>query len=125
VSLFRITSPAANITVAFYVANLYGLELGLPQIVAGVLVASVVSIGLVGLPSQLTFFTSLGPIFLSMGIPLEILPLLLAVESLPDIWRTVGNVTGHVAASTVIAEHGGAKGEAGVSGQPIPPPASS
>jgi Na+/H+-dicarboxylate symporter len=108
VSLFRITSPAGNIAVAFYVAELYGLQLGLPQIIAGVVVAAVVSVGLVGLPSALTFFTALGPIFLTMGIPLEVLPLLLAVESLPDIWRTVGNVTGHVAASTVIAEHGGA-----------------
>lgn len=107
VSLFRITSPAGNIAVAFYVAELYGLQLGLPQIAAGVVVAAVVSVGLVGLPSALTFFTALGPIFLTMGIPLEVLPLLLAVEALPDIWRTVGNVTGHVTAAAVIAEHGG------------------
>lgn len=103
VSLFRITSPAGNIAVAFYVASLYGIELGFAQIAAGVVVAAVVSVGLVGLPSALTFFTALGPIFLTMGIPLEVLPLLLAVESLPDIWRTVGNVTGHVTAATVIA----------------------
>ena len=103
VSLFRVTSPAGNMAVAFYVAHLYGLELGLPQIIAGVVVAAVVSVGLVGLPSALTFFTALGPIFLTMGIPLEVLPLLLAVEALPDIWRTVGNVTGHVTAAAVIA----------------------
>jgi Na+/H+-dicarboxylate symporter len=102
VSLFRITSPAGNIAVALYVAQLYGLELGLPQIIAGVLVAAVVSVGLVGLPSALTFFTALGPICLAMGVPLEVLPLMLAVETLPDIWRTVGNVTGHVTAAAVI-----------------------
>jgi Na+/H+-dicarboxylate symporter len=107
VSLFRVTSPAGNIAVAFYVAQLHGIELGLPQIIAGVLMAATVSVGLVGLPSALTFFTSLGPIFLTMGLPLETLPLLLAVEALPDIWRTVGNVTGHVASATVIARHAG------------------
>lgn len=107
VSLFRITSPAGNIAVAFYVASLYGLELGLAQIAAGVVIAAVVSVGLVGLPSALTFFTALGPIFLTMGIPLEVLPLLLAVEALPDIWRTVGNVTGHVTAAAVVARQGG------------------
>lgn len=106
VSLFRITSPAGNIAVAFYVAHLYGIELGLAQIVGGVVVAAVVSVGLVGLPSALTFFTALGPIFVTMGLPLEVLPLMLAVESLPDIWRTVGNVTGHLTTAAVIDAHG-------------------
>lgn len=117
VSLFRITSPAGNMAVAFYVASLYGIELSWPQIVAGVLVAAVVSVGLVGLPSALTFFTALGPIFLTMGIPLDVLPLLLAVESLPDIWRTVGNVTGHVASATVIDERGRLSPPAGLGGR--------
>ncbi len=103
VSLFRITSPAGNIAVALYVASLYGVELSFLQVAAGVLVAAVVSVGLVGLPSALTFFTALVPIMVAMGIPLEVLPVLLAVEALPDIWRTVGNVTGHVTAATVIA----------------------
>ena len=103
VSLFRVTSPAGNVAVAFYVAQLHGIELGLPQIIAGVLMAATVSVGLVGLPSALTFFTSLGPIFITMGVPLDTLPLLLAVEALPDIWRTVGNVTGHVASAAVVA----------------------
>jgi Na+/H+-dicarboxylate symporter len=126
VSLFRITSPAGNIAVAFYVASLYGLQIGPLQIVAGVIVAAVVSVGLVGLPSALTFFTALGPIFLTMGIPLEVLPLLLAVESLPDIWRTVGNVTGHVTASTVVDRlSGGEAAEPALSARPAPPPATS
>jgi Na+/H+-dicarboxylate symporter len=124
VSLFRITSPAGNMAVAFYVASLYGIEFTLLQVVAGVVVAAVVSVGLVGLPSALTFFTALGPIFLTMGIPLEVLPLLLAVESLPDIWRTVGNVTGHVTASTVIDRLSGGR-EPALSARPVPPPATS
>ncbi|MGL1199346.1 cation:dicarboxylate symporter family transporter, partial [Vibrio parahaemolyticus] len=71
VSLFRVTSPAGTIAVAFYAAHLYGIELQPPQIIAGVLIAALISVGLVGLPSALTFFTSLGPIFLTMGLPLD------------------------------------------------------
>jgi Na+/H+-dicarboxylate symporter len=31
-----------------------------------------------------------------MGLPMELLPLLLAVETFPDFSRTLGNVAGHV-----------------------------
>jgi Na+/H+-dicarboxylate symporter len=34
---------------------------------------------------------------------LELLPLLLAVEVIPDIFRTLGNVTADVAATAIVA----------------------
>jgi Na+/H+-dicarboxylate symporter len=39
-----------------------------------------------------------------MGVPLGALPLLLAVETIPDIFRTIGNVTADVAATAVLAK---------------------
>ena len=36
------------------------------------------------------------------GVPLEVLPLLLAVEVVPDIFRTVGNVTADLAAARIV-----------------------
>lgn len=101
VSLFRITSATANIAVAVYVGVLFGVEFTVPQLLTGAAVAAVVSLAAVGLPSQVSFFAVVGPICLAMGVPIEILPLLLAVESIPDIFRTVGNVTGDIAVATV------------------------
>lgn len=101
VSLFRITSATANIAVAVYVGVLFGVEFTVPQLLTGAAVAAVVSLAAVGLPSQVSFFAVVGPICLAMGVPIEILPLLLAVESIPDIFRTVGNVTGDMAVATV------------------------
>jgi Na+/H+-dicarboxylate symporter len=46
-----------------------------------------------------------------MGIPMDLLPLLLAVETLPDFSRTIGNVTGDVGV-TAWAARWGRKGEA-------------
>ncbi|WP_371316900.1 cation:dicarboxylate symporter family transporter [Mammaliicoccus sciuri] len=37
-----------------------------------------------------------------MGLPLEMLPLLLAVEVIPDIFRTVGNVTADLAVTRIV-----------------------
>jgi Na+/H+-dicarboxylate symporter len=97
VSLFRITSPAANIGVAIYSAHVYGVDLNFALLAAGVAVAAMISLASVGLPGQITFFTTTGPICLIMGVPLDLLPILLAVETIPDIFRTVGNVTADVA----------------------------
>lgn len=102
ISLFRITSPPANLGVALYVAAMNGVALGPAQLVMGVLVAAIVSLAAVGLPSQITFFTTTGPICLAMGVPVEALPLLLAVETVPDIFRTVGNVTADMAAGWIL-----------------------
>lgn len=102
VAVFRLTSPVANLAVCLYVAQLSGVELGLPALIAGGLTAIAVSIASVGLPGQVSFFASVGPICLAMGLPLGVLPLLLAVEVIPDIFRTVGNVTADLAATRII-----------------------
>lgn len=107
ISLFRITSPPANLGVALYVAAMNGVPLGPMQIIMGVLVAAVVSLAAVGLPSQITFFTTTGPICLAMGVPVEALPLLLAVETVPDIFRTVGNVTADMGVTRIVDRIGG------------------
>jgi Na+/H+-dicarboxylate symporter len=37
-----------------------------------------------------------------MGVPIAILPLLLAVETIPDIFRTLGNVTADLAVTRIV-----------------------
>jgi proton glutamate symport protein len=96
VALFRITSPAANLAVALYVAHIYGVALDPAHIALGVVVAALVSLAAVGVASAVTFFTTLVPISMAMGLPMDLLPLLLAVETLPDFSRTIGNVTADV-----------------------------
>ncbi|MFN6983040.1 MAG: dicarboxylate/amino acid:cation symporter [Brevundimonas sp.] len=102
VAVFRITSPVANLAVCLYVAQLNGVELSLAALIAGGLTAIAVSIASVGLPGQVSFFAAVGPICLAMGLPLGVLPLLLAVEVIPDIFRTVGNVTADLAATRIV-----------------------
>ena len=102
VAVFRMTSPVANLAVCLYVAQLHGVELSLPVLIAGGLTAVAVSIASVGLPGQVSFFASVGPICLAMGVPVGVLPLLLAVEVIPDIFRTLGNVTADMAAVRIV-----------------------
>jgi Na+/H+-dicarboxylate symporter len=97
VALFRATGPAMNVSVAIYVAYLMGVELHPGNLIAGFAVASIASYWAVSLPGALSFVTSVAPIALAMGVPIEPLALLVAVEVLPDITRTLGNVTWDVA----------------------------
>jgi Na+/H+-dicarboxylate symporter len=102
VAVFRMTSPVTNLAVVYFMAAVFGLEFTTQQIIAGALVAIAVSIGSVGLPGQISFIASVAPISIAMGVPLELLGILLAVEVIPDIFRTVGNVTGDMAATAVV-----------------------
>ncbi len=103
VALFRATGPAMNIGVAIYVAYWVGMDLAPWQMVAGIAMASVASYWAVSLPGSLSFVTSIAPIALAMGVPVEPLAILIAVENFPDIFRTLGNVTMDVAVTGAAA----------------------
>ncbi|WP_095011849.1 dicarboxylate/amino acid:cation symporter [Tsuneonella mangrovi] len=102
VAIFRATSPAMNLAVAIYVAHLAGVPVTATTLAAGIAVALVISVGSVSLPGSISFVISIGPIALAMGVPVAPLALLVAVEMLPDIMRTVGNVTMDVALATAV-----------------------
>ena len=103
VAVFRFTSPVGNLAVCFFVAHLYGIEPSLMQIIGAVFVAYAVSIAAVGLPGQVSFIASIAPICIALGVPTEVLGILIAVEVIPDIFRTLGNVTGDLAATSILA----------------------
>ncbi|WP_347303063.1 cation:dicarboxylase symporter family transporter [Croceibacterium sp. TMG7-5b_MA50] len=107
VALFRATGPAMNLAVAIYVADLAGITLTPLTMAVGVLVALVTTVGSVSLPGAVSFVTAIGPIAIAMGIPVEPLALLVAVEMVPDLMRTVGNVTMDVAVTSYVDRSGG------------------
>ncbi|MDE2560625.1 MAG: cation:dicarboxylase symporter family transporter [Sphingomonadales bacterium] len=102
VALFRATSPAMNLAVVIYVARWYGVPLSLPMMVSGAVVAVLVSLSSVSLPGALSYVASVGPIALAMGVPVAPLAILVAVEMLPDLMRTLGNVTLDVAVTAAV-----------------------
>ena len=102
VALFRATGPAMNLAVLFYIAEWMGLEPSLPQVLAAVFVAVLMSLSAVSLPGEISFVSSIAPIGIALGIPLGPLALLIAVEMIPDIFRTFGNVTMDVAVTSVV-----------------------
>lgn len=115
VSLFRVTGPAMNIAVCIYIAHWLGINLGPGAIMTGVLVATFATISAPGLPGQISFVTSIGPIAIAMGLPLAPLGIFIALEPIPDMLRTVCNVTMDVAVTGAVdrtaGEYSGKKGD--------------
>ena len=102
VALFRGTGPAMNVGVALYIAHWLGIEPSVPQLIAATAVAAVISYGAVSLPGEITFISSIAPIAMALGVPIAPLALLVAVEMIPDIVRTLGNVTLDVAVTSAV-----------------------
>ncbi len=106
VALFRSTGPAMNVAVAFYVAHWLGLEPSLAQMIAATAVGAVMSYGATSLPGEISFISSIAPISIALGVPIAPLALLVAVEMVPDIFRTLGNVTFDVALAAAVDQDG-------------------
>ena len=61
-----------------------------------------ISYGAVSLPGEVSYISSIAPIAMALGVPIAPLALLVAVEMVPDIFRTFGNVTLDVAVTAVV-----------------------
>jgi Na+/H+-dicarboxylate symporter len=102
VALFRVTGPVANYGVVLFLLRVYGMHPTPAEYAGGVFVALATSLASVSLPGQLSFFASVAPICLAMGVPVDLLPILIAVEVIPDIFRTIGNVTADMGLALVL-----------------------
>jgi proton glutamate symport protein len=98
-----------NLAVALYVAHWLGLPIGPGQMAAGVATAAITTMGSISLPGTISFVASVAPVALAMGIPLEVLGLLIAVETIPDLFRTVGNVTMDTAVTISVSARSGSQ----------------
>jgi proton glutamate symport protein len=112
VAIFRFTGPAMNLAVVIYIAHWFGVPLGPGQIAGGVAAAAITTMGAAGVPGQASFITSIAPICLAMGVPIAPLALLVAVETIPDLFRTLGNVAMDVAATATVTRRSGYEDEA-------------
>jgi Na+/H+-dicarboxylate symporter len=103
VSLCRLTSPVQYIASACFIAWASGIAPGPATLAAGALLAVVISLGSVGLPGQVTFMATNLPVAQAMGVPVAPLGLMLAVDTLPDVFATLGNVTADLGVTSVVA----------------------
>lgn len=87
--------------VAVFVAEVYGIPLSFTDYIVLVVVATISSIGVAGVPGPASISTTV--VLTALGLPLEGLGLVLAIDALVDMGRTTVNVTGDSVAALVVA----------------------
>ncbi len=101
------TGSAVMIPVgAMFMAKLYGIELGAADLLSIALVTYLTTFSVPGVPGGTVIV--MVPVLSAAGLPLSAVGLLIGVDAIPDMVRTVTHVTGDMAAATVLARYEGA-----------------
>jgi len=93
---------------AVFIAQVFGIDLSLGQQLIIVLTATLASIGTPGIPSGSIVMLII--VLNSVGLPVEGLALILGVDRPLDMLRTVVNITGDSAVSSIVARSEGELG---------------
>ncbi|MCF6288375.1 MAG: dicarboxylate/amino acid:cation symporter [Proteobacteria bacterium] len=101
VTLFKFASPPARITGTYFIASLYGIELGYVEMMVIAIAISVLSFYSPGIPSGGLLIMS--PVYLTLGLPVEGIGLLIAVDLIIDMFITASNVTANITAAAVLS----------------------
>ncbi|MCR2747459.1 dicarboxylate/amino acid:cation symporter [Limnobacter parvus] len=88
-----------------FIANMYGVELGIAGYLTVIMMSVLASIGTAGVPGVGLIMLSM--VFAQVGLPLEGIGLILGVDRLLDMLRTAVNVSGDAVVSLVVAKSEG------------------
>jgi len=86
-----------------FIANVYGVDLSLTDYLLVVLTATLASVGTAAIPA--VGLVTLTMVLGQVGLPVEGIALIIGVDRLLDMMRTVVNVTGDCAVSCIVAKN--------------------
>ena len=99
-SVYRVGTAIGQTVGAIFIAQLYGVALSPAQLASVVLTVVLTSFSVPGIPGGTIII--MAPVLLDAGLPVEGIGILLGADTIPDMFRTTANVTGHMAAATII-----------------------
>jgi Na+/H+-dicarboxylate symporter len=100
-SIFKVNSPITWPLGAVLVAQLYGVDFGGTNLVMFGIGSVILSLTVPGIPSG-GFFVQ-APLYLAVGLPPEGLGILIAVDFIPDLFKTLLNLTSYATTALLVA----------------------
>ena len=100
-SVYRIGAALGQTVGVVFIAQLYGVTLGPAQLASVILTVVATSFSVPGIPGG--SIVIMAPVLMDAGLPLEGIGILLGADTIPDMFRTTANVTGHLAVATAVA----------------------
>lgn len=110
VATFRLGAVTALVLGPLFLARLYGIAITPAQLATIALSSVLLSFSVPGIPGGSVLV--IAPVLASVGIPAAGLGVLLAIDTAPDMFRTLANVTADMAAAVILAR-GAPTGTAG------------
>jgi Na+/H+-dicarboxylate symporter len=104
VALLKYASPPVRITGTLFVAHLYGINLGVLEIATIAAALAALSFYSPGIPSGGLFIMT--PVYMALGLPVEGIGLLIALDMVPDMFITWANVTADMTVAVVLGRPG-------------------
>ena len=101
VSTFKLGATIAITTSSLFLARVYGIPITSGEIVWIAISAVLLSFSIPGIPAGVLLV--MVPVLASVGIPAEGIGILLAVDIIPDMFRTFTNVTADMVAAVIVA----------------------
>jgi proton glutamate symport protein len=102
VATFKIAGPVSWTVGALFVGWFYGVPIGVRELGIVAFAAVFLAFAAPGVPRGA--FLMLTPLFVAIGLPPEGIGILIAVDAIPDVFATVLNATGYLAATTIVAK---------------------
>lgn len=103
VSVFKWASPIGRGAGTYFIARLYGIELGPAEVIAIAAAIGLLSFYSPGIPSGGLLIMT--PVFVSLGLPVEGIGILIALDLVVDMFITMGNVSADVTAAVVLTRN--------------------
>lgn len=100
VTLFKFASPLARTAGTYFIAALYGIDLTAYEFVVIAIAIGLLSFYSPGIPSGGLLIMT--PVYLALGLPVEGIGLLIAIDLVVDMFITAANVTANMAVAMAL-----------------------
>jgi Na+/H+-dicarboxylate symporter len=97
---FRVGAAVGLTIGTVFIARVYGASITPAQLATVVATAIATSFSIPGIPGG--SIIAMVPVLASVGLPIDGIGILLGVDTIPDMFRTTANVTGQLAAATIV-----------------------
>ena len=104
VSTLKVSGPVHCLTAAYFVARLTGTPIPPAHLVSLSVLSLVLSFSLPGIPHGAILVTA--PVLAAAGLPTQAVALLLAVDSIPNAFRSAANSTGNMVVAAILGRSG-------------------
>jgi Na+/H+-dicarboxylate symporter len=101
-SLFKANRTISSTAKLLFLAHIYAIPLSAGTLASFLLTVLVLSFSTVGLPGGASAFKT-APAYLAAGIPIEALVITEAAETIPDLFKTLLNVTANMSVAVLLS----------------------